>query len=55
MELTIVRRELTGIFLALAMSPDHNTPIKGHFWESFNYQILSMAFQDKWRDFFQVN
>ena len=29
----IVRRELAGIFLALTMIPDHNTPIKGHLWE----------------------
>ncbi len=28
-----VRRELTGILAALAMGLDHNTPIKGHFWE----------------------
>ena len=29
----IVLRELTGIFLALTMRLDHNTPIKGHLWE----------------------
>ncbi len=31
----IVRRELAGILAALAMALDHNTPIKGHFWEGF--------------------
>ena len=39
-----VRRELTRILGALAMRPDHNTPIKGYLWERLSLTRFHLFF-----------